>query len=166
MAISHVQRQSTGMSCFNLLQFASAFASACFNMFRPTLMHHAAELTELALGVVGCTHRHPQGPQVKVQSRKYWVSRSAGMKDNDTGYNTRTHCMTQNDHIYRIIVQRVLVEDIEGLYMSQISDHWMTIGRGSSIETPLAIPPRIHVVIQGEPLQRLGSAGGVTTGIS
>lgn len=74
--------------------------------------------------------------------------------------------MTQNDHIYRIIVPRVLVEDIEGLYMSQISDHWMTIGRGSSIETPLAIPPRIHVVIKGEPLQRLGSAGGVTTGIS
>ena len=50
--------------------------------------------------------------------------------------------------------------------MSQISDHWMTIGRGSSIETPLAIPPRIHVVIKGESLQRLGSAGGVTTGIS
>ena len=119
MAISHVQRQSTGMSCFNLLQFASAFAllqhaSTCFNMFRPTLMHHAAELKELALCVVGCTRRHPQGPQVKVQSRKFWVSRSAGMKDNDT------HCMTLKMTIfigfYRRIVPGVLVEDIGGLY--------------------------------------------------
>lgn len=54
----------------------------------------------------------------------------------------------------------------QGQYMSQISDDQLTIGRGSTIETPLAIPPRIHVVIQGEPLQRLGSAGGVATGIS
>ena len=43
----------------------------------------------------------------------------------------------------------------------------MTIGRGWSIEEPLAIPPRIHVDIRGEPLQRLVTAvGGVTTGVS